>query len=158
MALILRLHLFGVALVTLCLSSGLCATANAEPVDRGGPATRSDVAEKFIGTWRLKWAVTRDETGNTQPFYADPVGKLTYTAQGDVWALTGSRGQPGVWYTGTFDVRPKIHTVVHHVQYSSILPWEGTDLTRRYRFRGNSLRLTAELSPGTSLVLMWKRV
>jgi hypothetical protein len=63
-----------------------------------------------------------------------------YTAQGDVWALFGSGGQPGTWYTGTFDVRPRTHTVVHHVQYATSPDQEGTDLTRRYRFRGDSLR------------------
>jgi hypothetical protein len=157
MALVPRLGVFGVALVTICLSMGLLATANAAPVDRGGPAARADVAEKFIGTWRLKWAVTRDQAGNTEPVF-EPVGKLTYTAQGDVWALVGSSGQPGLWYTGTFDVRPRTHTVVHHVRYSTTPSYEGTDLTRRYHFRGDSLRLTAELTPESSLVLLWKRV
>jgi hypothetical protein len=152
-----RVGVCGVALLTLCLSIGLFANANAAPVDRGGPATRAEVAEKFIGTWRLKWAVTRDQAKNTQPL-VEPVGKLTYTAQGDVWALVGSGGQPGLWYAGTFDVRPRTHTVVHHVRYSTTASYEGTDLTRRYHFRGDSLRLTAEVAPGTSLVLLWKRM
>jgi hypothetical protein len=155
MALTPRLRVGGVALLTLVLSVGPFATANAAPVDRR-PATHAAVVEKFIGTWRLKRAVARDDAGNTQPVF-ESVGKLTYTPQGDVWALVGSGGQPGLWYTGTFDVKPRTHTVVHHVQYSTTPGYQGTDLTRRYHFRGDSLRLTAQPSPGTSLVLLWKR-
>src|SRR5262245_29624856 len=130
-----RLHVFGVGLATLCVSIGLFATANAAPVDRGdGPDTRAGVTEKFIGTWRLKGAVVRDQAGNTTPV-SEPVGKLTYTAQGDVWALVGGGSQPRAWYTGTFDVRPRTHTVIHHVQYSTTAGYEGTDLTRRVHFR-----------------------
>ena len=100
MALMPRVGVCGVALAQRSVwSLGLFATANAEPVDRGGGhATRAEVAEKFIGTWRLKWAVTRDQAGNTHPAF--DVGKLTYTAQGDVWAFMGNRGQPGGWFTG----------------------------------------------------------
>jgi hypothetical protein len=152
-----RVGVCGVALLALCLSIGLFRTANAAPVDRGGgSASRAGVSEKFIGTWRLKWAVTRDQAGNTHPAF--DVGKLTYTAQGDVWAFYGNRGQPGGWFTGTFDVRPRTHTVVHHVQYSSAPSQNGTDQARPYHFRGDSLKLTDEVAPGISVVGLWKRV
>jgi hypothetical protein len=152
-----RLRVVGVAVVTLCLFVGLFATANAAPVDRGGgPASRAGVSEKFIGTWRLKWAVTRDQAGNTNPIF--DVGKLTYTAQGDVWAFVGNRRQPGAWYTGTFDVRPRTHTVVHHIQYSSTPSQNGTSGPRGYHFRGDSLKLTDPLAPGIVVVGLWKRV
>jgi len=157
MAWTLRRCISGVVLVTLSVCVGLSANVMAGPAHRGGQATRAAITDKFIGSWRLKSAITRDEAGNTHPIFE--FGKLTYTAQGDVWTLVGSSGQPlQVAYTGTFDVRPRTHTVIHHLEYSATPGQNGTDLTRRYHFRGDSLRLTAELRPGTSLILWWKRV
>jgi Lipocalin-like domain len=45
--------------------------------------------------------------------------------------------------------------VVHHVEYSSVLSWEGTDQVRRYKFLSHN-RLRVE---GTTslLELIWRR-
>jgi Lipocalin-like domain len=132
--------------------------ASAESADRAAAKTRAKVADKLVGTWRLKSTQARDQSGNVGPFYDDPVGKLTYTPRGEMWALTGNRGEPGVWYTGDFEVNPKTRTVVHHVEYSSIPEWEGTDLVREYKFLNrNRLRLKAELSPTSWVELTWKK-
>jgi Lipocalin-like domain len=132
--------------------------ASAESADRAAAKTRADVADKLVGTWRLKTTLVHDQSGNAGPFYHDPVGKLTYTPRGDMWAVVGNRGEPGVWYTGAFEVSPKAHTVVHHVEHSSILDWEGTDLVREYKFLNrNRLRLTAEVNPTSQVDLTWKR-
>jgi hypothetical protein len=153
----------GPGIIALVVAFALAAiasagAASAAPADRPAAETRAEVADKLVGTWRLKSALTRDQSGNVGPFLADPVGKLTYTPGGDMWAVTGSRGEPGNWYTGPFEVHPKSRTVVHHVEHSSIPNWEGTDQIRGYKFLGrNRLRLSVELSPTNWAELTWKR-
>jgi Lipocalin-like domain len=151
-----------VPLVALLLASGLAViasagAASATSAERPGAATRADVTEALIGTWRLKSAVARDQSGHLTPLYSDPVGKLTYTPRGDMWALVGTRGEPGFWYTGVFEVFPKTRTVVHHVEYSSNLSYDGTDQVRQYKFLSrNRLRLRAG-GPTSYLELVWRR-
>jgi hypothetical protein len=97
------------------------------------------------------------------PFGKDAVGKLTYTRDGNQWATIGRRGASknlpdAFWYTGTFDVNLKRRTVVHHVQYSSITAFEGTDLVRSFKLRRDRLTLTIAPSGGATGVIKWKRL
>jgi hypothetical protein len=94
--------------------------------------------------------------------YKQPVGKLTYTRRGDVWAFTGERhrtspSDPSLWYTGTFDGRKRAHKVVHHVRFASIPQLQGTDLVRRYKLRGDRLILSASAGSNLTVDLHWRR-
>jgi hypothetical protein len=125
---------------------------------------RAGIKHKFIGTWRLESENLRDENGNViGSLYEDAIGKLTYTPRGDVWALTGERERTGtedaVWYTGTFDIRRKAHTVIHHIEYASIPAWEGGDQVRRFDFNGKRrLTLSLDASATVIAVLEWRKV
>ena len=149
-------RLFAVGLIVGGLAAFTCARATTAESAVRSPAAAA-VIDKLAGTWRLQSSVIRDQSGAViGPLYEDNAGKLTYTRRGEMWAVVGNRGSQ-LWYTGRFEVRPKINTVVHHVQYSTEPSYEGTDLIRRYRFLGeNVLRLRAAVGPNT-LELIWKR-
>jgi hypothetical protein len=127
---------------------------------------KAKIAHRLEGTWKLVSFTLRSTDGAlTYPYGKDAVGKLTYTRDGNQWATVGRRGAPknlpdALWYTGTFDINLKRRTVVHHVLYSNISAWEGTDLVRGFKLRDNRLTLTvAPASPaGQTGVLKWTRL
>jgi hypothetical protein len=128
------------------------------------PAAAGDhpIPQRWVGTWRLTSEEFVDPAGAPAgSLFADTVGKLTYTARGDVWALVGSPTDPAgaIWYTGTAEVHRRAGVVVHHVQYSSLAAWTGTDLVRAYEFfaRDKRLRLSAEVTPELTDILEWRR-
>lgn len=148
-------------------ASATSPEASAATLDRVVPAQRkAQVIGQLVGSWRLVSFALRNADGTlSYPYGQDAVGKLTYTRDGHQWATGARRGASknvpdAFWYTGTFDVNLKRRTVVHHVQYSSISAWEGTDLVRGYKIAGNRLTLTiAPDSPGGATgVLKWKRL
>jgi hypothetical protein len=125
---------------------------------------QSAIPKKWIGTWRLVSETLVDQNGTaTGSLFTDPVGKLTYTPRGDVWALVGPRvpsaSASAIWYTGTTEVRRQARVVVHHVQYASLASWIGTDLLRSYEFSANGKRLTlsADVTPELIDVLEWRK-
>ncbi len=125
--------------------------------------TANQVKKRLLGTWQLVSAVVVDQRGRfvSDLYGKHPQGKLTYTSTGDVWAYTGQGGtvkseRPANWYTGTFSINVRNHTVIHYAAYSSIRSWEGTRLIRRYEFPG-SRQLTLSTVP-TGIVLRWKKV
>ncbi|HET8821242.1 MAG TPA: lipocalin-like domain-containing protein [Thermoleophilaceae bacterium] len=130
----------------------------------GSTAREREVERRLVGTWRLVSATAQDAEGKStsRPFGGDPVGKLTYTRTGHVWALTARRDAPrnvlpATWYTGTFRVEPSEHRVVHRVQYATIPSWEGTDLPRWYAFRADRLVLATAPRGQARLVLRWRK-
>jgi len=126
---------------------------------------QSHVVRQLVGSWRLvSYAQRGADGGLSYPFGRDAVGKLTYTRDGNQWAGLGRRGvaknlPDALWYTGTFDINLKRHTVIHHVQYSNISAYERNDLVRSYKLGRNRLTLTvAPTAPaGQTGVLTWKR-
>lgn len=135
--------------------------------DRPGASTRAKakVERKLVGSWRLLSFVVRSAEGIDYPFGDDAVGKLTYTEEGNMWALVARRGVPknlpdATWYTGTFDIDVKRRTVIHHVQYSNLPTWEKGDQPRLYKLKAN--RLTLSVPPaepgGATGVLKWKKL
>jgi hypothetical protein len=128
--------------------------------------TQAQVVRDLAGSWQLVSFALRSPNGaRSYPFGKDAVGKLTYTRDGNQWATGARKGvsknlPDAFWYTGSFDVNLKRRTIVHHVQYSSISAWEGTDLVRSFKVRGNQLTLTiAPTAPGGQTgILKWKRV
>ncbi len=77
--------------IALLAALGLAAIAIAGPSERqsGKPTTGAEVEMALVGTWRLTSAPIIDQNGDVVGglFGDDPVGKLTYTPEGDVWAL-----------------------------------------------------------------------
>jgi hypothetical protein len=127
---------------------------------------KGKVVRHLAGSWQLVSFALRSADGAlSYPYGKDAVGKLTYTRDGNQWATVGRRGASknlpdALWYTGTFDVNLKRRTIVHHVQYSNISTWEGTDLVRSFKLRDGRLTLTiAPTSPGgQTAVLKWTRL
>jgi hypothetical protein len=115
------------------------------------PAT-ADVASKqdLIGTWRLVSGTDTTEKGEVTDAYGkDPIGYLTYTAEGRVMAIIsfGERKPLSVndyitapaaeraaayatflAYAGTYSLDG--NKVIHHVDVASIQNRVGTDLVR----------------------------
>lgn len=127
---------------------------------------KAKVAHHLEGSWQLLSFVLRSTDGAlSYPYGKDAVGKLTYTRDGNQWATVARRGASknlpdALWYTGTFDINLERQTIIHHVLYSNISAWEGTDLVRRFKLRDGRLTLTvAPTSPGGQTgVLKWKRL
>jgi Lipocalin-like domain len=75
-----------------------------------GTERRQDLGRELVGSWRLVSFVVRNASGSTvaYPFGDDAVGKLTYTADGNAWALVRAKSSQAVlWYTGTFQIDPR---------------------------------------------------
>jgi hypothetical protein len=145
------------SILALLIVFGLAAIAVAGGSQgrSGKPKTRSEVKKALVGTWVVRSFPVTDPNGDVvgSLYGDDPVGKVTYTPQGDVWAFVGSRertdpGNPSqqLWYTGPLEVRARAHQVVHHVKYSSLPAIEGTKVVRTYDLRRNRLVLSFPLS------------
>jgi hypothetical protein len=112
----------------------------------------------LIGTWRLTSFPVTDQNGEVvgSLYGDDPVAKVTYMPQGEMWAFVGSRVRTGatpdqqLWYTGPFKVRARAHEVVHQIQWSSLPQIEGTNLVRHYSLRGDRLVLSFPVSDTTT--------
>jgi hypothetical protein len=151
-----------VGLSSLAVAYG--AVGDTRPLSRA-----SDIKSRLVGSWQLRSFVLVDEQGVVvgHPFGPHPEGKLTYTADGHVWAYTGAGGpakteRGAIWYTGTFRIDVRRREVIHRVRYSSLREWEAEPLVRSYRFHGqNQLTLIADGATTngrkTRLVLKWAR-
>jgi hypothetical protein len=161
-----RPRLFLVASVgAIALPVWFIGSSPAEVHDAGSTNAKAKVAQHLQGSWQLlSFALRSTDGALSYPYGKDAVGKLTYTRDGNQWATVGRRGASknlpdALWYTGTFDINLTRRTIVHHVQYSNISAWEGTDLVRSFKVRGN--RLTLAIAPnapgGQTGVLKWKK-
>ncbi len=137
--------------------------------------------EKFVGTWRLVGAVSEElATGRKANIYtAEPVGLINFGTDGRfiVMVVDASRVRPAsdvptaseaealfrsmAAYAGTYVV--KDGQLINHVDISWNETWTGTDQLRNYRFDGERLHLSTNLSPNpftgqTSIrTLSWER-
>jgi hypothetical protein len=125
-------------------------------------APNAEVMRQLLGSWRLVDFVARDADGNIAAHLAGarPLGRLTYTSDGNVWAHVGRRDRrpapSEAWYTGTFHVDAAARTVTHRVRYSVTRGAEGTDQVRHYRLRRNRLLLWIPSGNGR-VELTWAR-
>jgi len=149
--------------VAITVAAGL-PLANAR-VDHPSGSGRAQVERQLVGSWRLVSFVVRSTEGRSYPLGKDAVGKLTYTRDGNVWAMVARSDRPknlpdALWYTGTFRVELKRRTIVHQVEHASIPVWEGGDQLRKFRLRGDRLTLSAPpTQPGAGIgVLKWERI
>ncbi len=156
------------ALLVSAVAVAIVAAIPASAADRGARAAAappSAIPAKFVGTWRIVSETLVDQNGETVgALFADPVGKVTYTPRGDLWAIVGSRASfeagTALWYTATAEVDRKAGVVVHHVQAASVPSVIGTDQVRGFKFsaHGKGLTLTAAFASGTTDVLRWRKV
>jgi hypothetical protein len=136
----------------------------------------------LVGTWRLVSFQTRDEEGSIAfPFGHDPVGFITYTADGQMSVQFGRAGlvgpEDGSWvgadpadivaaardyyaYCGAYEVRDG--EVVHKVALSLMPNWMGGEQVRLTAFEGDRVTLATPPLPigGRQQVatLVWERV
>ena len=122
--------------------------------------------QPVIGTWRLvSWEAHADGTV-TRPFGDNPIGYLTYTADGYVFVQIMRPGprtllgqsQLGATpeeimralgfgaYGGTYELQDGV--VVHHVEVSVFPDWPGEDRRRALDWDGDRLVLTTLPSVG----------
>jgi Lipocalin-like domain len=138
--------------VALLAALGFATLAIASPAGSKPrkPETRAEVEKALVGTWRLTSFPITDANGDVvSSVYGDnPVGKLTYTPDGEMWAIVGTHERTAstqdqqLWYTGRVEVRARAQEVVHHVQYASQPTMEGTKVIRHYDLRGDRLVLS----------------
>ena len=144
------------SILALLIVFGLAAIAVAggSQGQSAKPKTRGEVEKALVGTWVVRSFPVTDPNGDVvgSLYGDDPVGKVTYTPQGDVWAFVGSRERTSAsanqqnWYTGRLEVRARAQQVVVHVKYSTIPAIEGSKLVRTYDLRRNRLVLSFPLS------------
>jgi hypothetical protein len=121
--------------------------------------------KNVVGTWRLISASFQPETGSVfHPFGKDPVGQLTFTADGFVSVTLMRRNKlPGsvipaevtseefkaaldgfISSAGRYSVDDKASTITHHFLMSSIPSWVDRDHRRHFRMVGRQLVETTE--------------
>jgi hypothetical protein len=144
---------------------------------------RNDLA----GAWHLiEWDCTLDGQPHSHPFGADAMGQIIYSANGQMSAILMRRGRRNfatpnlatgsveekasaidgyVSYAGAWEIVGE--SVVHHVRFSLLPNWIGTDLKRSIRWRDTprGRELILETAPeltrsGRTVInrLRWRRV
>lgn len=136
---------------------------------------------RLLGTWRLVSVEARGVDGAvTLPYGREPVGYLTYTAEGrmavSIMRAPAPRVKSGdlflgaaealgaghayIGYSGTVAVEGD--TVVHTLDTCSYPNWVGTVQRRRFQLEADSLTLTTPLidrgGVAAAAVVKWVRV
>ncbi|MBM4254270.1 MAG: lipocalin-like domain-containing protein [Deltaproteobacteria bacterium] len=137
-----------------------------EKAKRERMSNKSEIASKFIGTWRLVSVEARRPNGEVAPtparYGAKPMGYLMYDNTGHVavqimrpdrpkFAVSDiDKGTPeelkAAWegysaYLGTYEINEAEGFVVHHVEISSFPNYVGSDQKRFYELSGDTLVL-----------------
>ena len=158
--------------VAFALFAFLVATPFDQPSRRG---------RTVVGTWRLVAASATTAEGRqiATPYGPNPLGLLTYTADGSMAALISHSGRKPLSadrissptteraeafatffaYAGSYSIDGQ--RVIHHVEISSVQNWVDTDLIRTTTFDGGRMTLrTPPLRVGGTLQtteLVWER-
>lgn len=125
----------------------------------------------LVGTWRVVRFCDQDSTGAmVDPLGPNPAGLFVYTPTGQlsIQAMRtppsgplagepvrlGSLGELRPFYFGYFGTYSILSdsTVVHHVQGGTFPDYIGTDQTRRYSIRGDTLSIGAPPFPCRVLI------
>ena len=136
------------------------------------------VSERLVGSWRLVSYHTIDAAGRRGTPYAAAVGRLTYDGRGN---MSGQVMRPGrarvevgvgnaqtvraayigyIAYFGSYEVAPGGDSVVHRVEGALNPEWVGGTQTRKLRFDGDRLVLSADVDKNGAIVthtLTWER-
>lgn len=136
--------------------------------------------DRLVGTWKLVSASSKTSSGerSENPYGPNPMGFLTYTADGRVTALISNAGRKSLSVGGgtteeraeafkTFLAYAGRYTlsgdkVTHHVEISSIQNYVDRDLVRSIKFQGDQITL---VTPPTrvngkkqTVELIWHRL
>jgi hypothetical protein len=133
---------------------------------------QSNVAEKFVGTWKLQVIESKTETGEwrtNELLGPNPLGVLTYDEIGNMTAqlaridrtLPDPENAPVdivngyISYFGKYEIDEIAGTVTHH-RTAHINPDVGDiSVVRHFQFEGDVLTLT--VAPDRELRLIWVR-
>lgn len=137
-------------------------------------------ASQLVGTWKLIGASSTTFTGETieTPYGVDPVGFLTYTADGRISSVISYGGRKllsmggekmeeqaeafktFLAYAGRYTLN--VDKVTHRIEVSSIQNYVGRDLIRTIKFEDDRITLT---TPPTlvngkiqTVELVWERL
>jgi hypothetical protein len=136
-------------------------------------------SDELVGTWRLLSASTTTPTGERSetPYGPNPLGLLTYTADGRVIAMISHAGRKSLStlakpdeqaeafktflaYAGRY--RLSGDEVIHSVEISSIQNYVGQDLIRSVKFQGDQITLVTPPTPVKGKIqifeLIWQRL
>jgi len=141
---------------------------------------RDRVAPELVGTWKLIGASSITSVGERieAPYGIDPVGFLTYTAEGRMSSVISYGGRKPLpmgggkleeqaeafktflGYAGRYTLSGD--KLTHHIEASSVQNYAGRDLVRIITFEGDRMTLT---TPPTlvngkvqTLALVWQRI
>jgi hypothetical protein len=135
--------------------------------------------DDLVGTWRLVSASTTTSTGERSetPYGPNPIGLLTYTADGRVVAMISHAGRKSIStlarpeeqaeafktflaYAGRYKLSGD--EVIHSVEISSIENYVGQDLIRSVKFQGDRIVLVTPPTPVKGKIqtfeLIWQRL
>jgi hypothetical protein len=135
--------------------------------------------DKLIGNWKLVSASGTTKTGERSeaPYGPNPVGFLTYTADGRVTALISYGGRKPLSvgaqqeeqaeafktflaYAGRYALRGD--RVTHYIEISSIQNYVNKELVRSIKFQGDQMTLVTPPTPVNgkvqTLELIWERL
>ena len=162
----------------------LIATAGAQTA---GPAfseyrPEGSVRNYFLGAWKLVSTELRYPDGHTTPYPdlgSDATGFLLYTPSGHMCAQLMKPGRPK-WadpehptaveaasaldgftaYCGTFEIREKERTIIHHPETAWSPGWVGSVQTRPYHFVSQNRFFfqgedEVDQKDGTKIVITW---
>lgn len=125
---------------------------------------------QLVGTWSLeKWVVHVGEDDPRMPFGSDAFGRITYTADGYMWAVLQSvdRPRPDVRHLSAASVSDQAAMaagylsyggrysidaaqVVHRVDFSLFTPWLGTSQRRDVVLSSNGNALVLATPPAST--------
>ena len=137
-------------------------------------------ADQLLGTWKLvRWYNEAADGTVTEPFGPDPVGFISYSHDGYMFAHLAIAGRARyasddmaagtideesaamksyVSYAGPYEIDG--NDVIHHVELASFPNWTGTDQRRQIRFEDGRLRLSAPFEYDGAMVTahaVWER-
>src|SRR5579864_3414615 len=137
------------------------------------------VTQQFIGVWKLVSYELRAPSGAlSYPLGNDPVGRITYDAEGRMSAQLMRRNPPNfsnddrrkatteemvaawrgyVGYFGTYTVDEKAGTVIHHVEAAWFPNFVGTEQVRHFKLQSDRLTLESDQAGGGRATLVWRR-
>lgn len=137
-----------------------------------------EIRERLIGSWRLVSYETSDAAGRVGKPYADAMGRLTYDDRGN---MSGQVMRPDrvpveiargstqsaraayigyIAYFGSYEVAADGTSVAHRVEGALNPEWVGGTQTRKLRFDGERLVLSADVRKNHDIVthiLTWER-
>jgi len=144
------------------------------------PDATTQTGDKLVGTWKLIGASSTTSTGERveNPYGVDPMGFLTYTAEGRISSVISYGGRKPLSMGGgkveeqaeafkTFLAYAGQYTLsgdklTHHIEVSSIQNYVGRDLVRTVKFDGDRIILTTPPTPVNgkiqTLELVWQRL